>query len=67
MKVIWRHSTPGWVKVNTDDATFVSSSLAGCADVSRICRGFVKDYFAIPFEVCFAFEAERVVIVHDST
>ncbi|KAK0578736.1 hypothetical protein LWI29_015418 [Acer saccharum] len=64
LEINWRPPPPGCLKVSTDGAAFGSPGLAGCAEVFRTCRGFVKGCFAIPLGVCFAFKAELAIAVH---
>jgi len=62
LEIIWNPPLD-WLKVNTDGATFGGPDLIGCDDVFHTCRGFIEGCFAIPFGVCFSFEAELVVVV----
>ena len=64
LEIIWHPPPPSLLKVNIDGAACGGPNHTACVDVFRICRGFVKDCFAIPLGVCFAFEAELVVVIH---
>ena len=62
LEVIWRPPPPGWLKVNTEEATSEGPGLAGCASIFCTCRGFVKSFFAIPLDVYFVFGAKLIVM-----
>ncbi|KAK2642030.1 hypothetical protein Ddye_023793 [Dipteronia dyeriana] len=64
LEVNWHPPLLSCLKINMGRATFGSPGLAGFAWVFHTYRGFVKGCFAIPLGVCFAFEAELVVVVH---
>ncbi|KAK3213082.1 hypothetical protein Dsin_017788 [Dipteronia sinensis] len=64
LEVNWHPPLSGCLKVNTDMTAFGSPGLAGCAGVFCTYKGFVKSCFAIPLDVCFAFEAELAAAVH---
>ena len=64
LDVIWRLLPLGWLKVNTDRASFGGLGLAGCVGVFHTYRDFINGCFAILLGVCFAFEDELVVVVH---
>ena len=64
LEVIWHPFPLGLLKVNTNCAAFGGSVLTNCVGVLRTCRGFIKGYFNIPLDICFAFEPELVVVVH---
>ncbi|KAK2649696.1 hypothetical protein Ddye_017185 [Dipteronia dyeriana] len=51
LEVNWCPPSSGCLKVNTDGAAFGSPGLAGCAEVFRTCKGFIKGCFAIPLGV----------------
>lgn len=64
VKVTWREPPSGWIKVNTNGATFGSLGLPGYANVFRTLRSFIKGCFCIPLGVSYAFEAELAAVIH---